>query len=95
VIPFTIHLIQVVQRLVIEGRRGEYKKQVVLTVLRLIIERDSSMPEDDKAALFLALDTTIPSTIDVAVGIATGRIDLEKEAGKAARIWRACFPCCF
>jgi len=95
VVPFTISLMTAVQSIVTERGRGPYKKTVVLTVLRLIVENETSMAEDDRAALMLALNTTVPAAIDVAVGIASGEINLEKHAARASRLWKACFPCCF
>ena len=95
IVPFTVALMKAAQGIVLEKGRGPYKKQLVVTVLRLILERETDLTSSDRAALMLALETIVPPTIDVAVGIASGEIDLEKQANKCAKVWKACFPCCF
>ena len=95
VVSFVTQLITTVQSMVTEKAKGPYKKQVVLTVLRKILENDVQWgSEADEATIMRMLETTVPSIIDTAVGIATGEIDLEKRARKIGRIWKACFPCC-
>ena len=95
-VPFTVSLMTAVQGIVTEKGKGPYKKQVVLTVLRIIIEHEANcLSSDDRQALVLALETTVPSAIDVAVGISTGEIDLQKHATQCGKIWKGCFPCCF
>lgn len=90
--PFVMQLISVTQSIVTEKGKGAYKKQVVLTVLRKILENDVQFgSEDDERTIMMILETTVPGIIDTAVGIATGEIDLAKHA---QQIGAACNCCC-
>ena len=79
--PFVMQLISCVQSIVNEKGKGPYKKQVVLTVLRKILENDVQWGSDsDEATIMMILETTVPTIIDTAIRIATGEIDLAKQA---------------
>ena len=74
-------LIPTIQRMVTGKNRGEYKKKVLITVLSLVI-RDSKCSNDTKIILSNLVDTTIPTTIDIMIGVAHGNIDLKKTYDK-------------
>ena len=63
-INFITYVMTSTQKFVTEKGNGQYKKRVVMTVLRKI-------------------------------GIATGKINIGKQAQQVANVWKACFPCCF
>jgi hypothetical protein len=91
IITFCTTLITAVQELVQEKGQGKRKKEMVLSVLRLVITNDvSSLSTDDKATILAILDTTVPVFIDTAIGIATGEIDLQKEWNQ---VFGGCCPC--
>lgn len=91
IITFCTTLISAVQDLVKEKGQGKRKKEMVLTVLRLVIVNDvDTLSPEDKQMLLAILDTTVPVFIDTAIGIATGDIDLRKEWNK---YFGDCCPC--
>ena len=91
IITFCTTLISAVQDLVKEKGQGKRKKEMVLTVLRLVIENDvDTLSPEDKQTVLAILDTTVPVFIDTAIGIATGDIDLRKEWNK---YFGDCCPC--
>ena len=96
IINFITYVMTSTQKLVKEKGNGQYKKRVVMTVLRKIVKNDIEFSsEEDKQVVSSLVETLAPSAIDTVVGIATGKIDLGKHARQAANIWKACFPCCF
>ncbi len=96
IINFITYVMTSTQKLVTEKGNGQYKKRVVMTVLRKIVKNDIEFSgEEDKQVVSSLVETLGPSAIDTVVGIATGKIDLGKHAHQAANIWKACFPCCF
>ena len=96
IINFITYVMTSTQKLVTEKGNGQYKKRVVMTVLRKIVKNDIDFSnETDKQVIENLVETLAPSAIDTVVGIATGKIDLGKHAHQAANIWKACFPCCF
>jgi len=96
IINFITYVMTSTQKLVTEKGNGQYKKRVVMTVLRKIVKNDIEFSgEEDKQVVSSLVETLAPSAIDTVVGIATGKIDLGKHARQAANIWKACFPCCF
>ena len=96
IIPFVTTLIRCTQKLVSEKAKGPYKKELVLTILKKVIENDITFENDsDKIQVLVIVENTIPIFIDTSVGIATGEIDLRKRAEQVGKIWKVCFPCCF
>lgn len=90
IITFCTTLISAVQDLVKEKGQGKRKKEMVLTVLRLVINDVDTLSPSDKQTVLAILDTTVPVFIDTAIGIATGDIDLRKEWNK---YFGDCCPC--
>lgn len=89
IILFATSLIASVENLITEAHAGPYKKQVLLTVLRLVLENDVQWSsEAAKATVVGLLETTIPIVIDTTIGIAKGEIDIGK-------IFKRFSPCCF
>ena len=76
-ISLVTHLIPITQKVIIDKHKGPYKKKVVITVLKMIID-DSKLNDSNKETLHLVVQSTIPFTIDTMVGIAKGDIDLAK-----------------
>lgn len=89
IILFATSLIASVEDLIVEAHAGPYKKQVLLTVLRLVLENDVQWESDEtKATVIGLLETAVPMVIDTAIGIAKGEIDIGK-------IFKRFSPCCF
>lgn len=89
IILFATSLIASVEDLITEAHAGPYKKQVLLTVLRLVLENDVKWSsEAAKATVIGLLETTIPIVINTTIGIAKGEIDIGK-------IFKRFSPCCF
>jgi hypothetical protein len=90
-VTFTTHLMSVVQRLVGDNK-GPYKKRVVLTVLRRVVDEadQSVLGEDSKVAIRSALDSIVPAVIDAAVGISVGDIQIKAVKALNALPCRCC-----
>ena len=87
IINFITYVMTSTQKLVTEKGNGQYKKRVVMTVLRKIVKNDIEFSgEEDKQVVSSLVETLAPSAIDTVVGIATGKIDLGKHARQAANI---------
>jgi len=82
-------VIGLIQREIPEHGQGDYKKQIALTVIRLVI-KDSELTDVAKANLTLLVDTTVPTMIDAMISIAKNKIDL----GKATNAVAGCFGKC-
>lgn len=95
-INFITYVMTSTQKFVTEKGNGQYKKRVVMTVLRKIVKNDIEfINESDKQVVESLVETLAPAAIDTVIGIATGKIDIGKQAQQVANIWKACFPCCF
>ena len=90
VTAFVMQLMAVTQRAVAEKGKGPYKKKVVLTVLRKILENDVGWSsEADRQTILSLVETTVPSIIDASVSVARGEYDLAKQV---QAVGKAC--CC-
>jgi hypothetical protein len=95
-INFITYVMTSTQKFVTEKGNGQYKKRVVMTVLRKIVKNDIEfINESDKQVIESLVETLAPAAIDTVIGIATGKIDIGKQAQQVANVWKACFPCCF
>ena len=95
-INFITYVMTSTQKFVTEKGNGQYKKRVVITVLRKIVKNDIEfINESDKQVVESLVETLAPAAIDTVIGIATGKIDIGKQAQQVANVWKACFPCCF
>ena len=95
-INFITYVMTSTQKFVTEKGNGQYKKRVVMTVLRKIVKNDIEfIDESDKQVVESLVETLAPAAIDTVIGIATGKIDIGKQAQQVANVWKACFPCCF
>lgn len=71
---FTIQLMKFVQNIIKNKNNGDYKKNLVLNVLRKIM--DEMELEKNKADLLL--ETIIPNLIDQIVSVSRGDININK-----------------
>ena len=71
-------MIPVLQKMVKEPHKGEYKKQVLIQTLTRIVT-DSQLTDETKIQMNLLIQTTVSPTIDAMVGIAHGTINLAKK----------------
>ncbi len=95
-INFITYVMTSTQKFVTEKGNGQYKKRVVMTVLRKIVKNDVEfINESDKQVVESLVETLAPAAIDTVIGIATGKINIGKQAQQVANVWKACFPCCF
>ena len=81
-------VIGLIQKEVPEHGKGAYKKDMALTVIKLIIQ-DSPLDATAKMSLNILLETTVPPMIDAMISIAKQNIDL----GKAKKSLASCFGC--
>lgn len=70
-------LIPIVQQVVVDHGKGSYKKQLVLSVIKLIIT-NSYLDQHSQDSLILLVDTTIPVVVDSLISVARGTINLGK-----------------
>ena len=90
VLSFTTTLMRSIQTIVKEPLQGSRKKELVLSVLKLVIQNDTKMKEEDKHIIEGLLEFVIPGFIDTAVSLATGELDIGKDFMKYLV---ACSPC--
>jgi hypothetical protein len=76
IIILVVHLIKCVEKVAFD-KSGEYKKNLVMTVLMKVVT-DSELDQDAKAVLLETIQTTIPVIIDTMIAIAHDKIDLGK-----------------
>lgn len=69
---------------------GEYKKEVVLCVLELVVEKTDSIDDETKEKLKDIIGEIFPIVIDTMIGISKNEIDLGKNKLKLN-----CLPTCF
>lgn len=72
-----VNSIRIVQRIVTDRNQGAYKKDLVIAVLRHLVDK-SDLPRTSKNILYEVIEYTIPYTIDFLIGVAKGEIDLYK-----------------
>lgn len=85
IVELVTQLIPIVQKIVTDTNSGDYKKSIVIEVLRMVVE-DSNINNNDKIPINLIIDTTVPFMIDTMIHIAKGEIDLAKNIP-------GCFSC--
>jgi len=79
VMELTLHLMQVIQKIITDTGKGGYKKMIVLTVLRLVIKNDVQWENEQVKNLLLeTINTIVPSAIDQIVSVAKGLVNLKK-----------------
>jgi len=60
-----------------KDKSGSYKKDLVLKVLRKVIN-ESNLEPDAKMTLLVLVETTIPTIIDTLISVANNELDLGK-----------------
>ena len=75
---FTIYLMKTTQNLSKNRLQGSYKKEIVLKVLKKVINDIEWGNNSDKIQVELILEMMIPGLIDNVVDVARGRIDFGK-----------------
>lgn len=73
IVSLITELIPAIQKLVVGGNRGAYKKQVLITVLHLLVDESSI---ENKESIRNIIDTTVPPMVDTMISIANGKFDL-------------------
>lgn len=75
-IQASIALIPIIEDMVNEPARGEYKKSVLIAVLYIVVEKFA--PVGQHAFFKTIIATTVSPAVDAAIDVARGRIDLHK-----------------
>ena len=83
---FTIHLMKTAQNLSKNKLIGSYKKEIVLKVIKKVIDDIEWGNNSDKIQVELILEMVMPGLIDNIVDVARGTIDFGK-------IKKKCFLC--
>ena len=92
IVFLTIHLVKEIQKCIRDPSLGEYKKELVISVLKEIINNEVKFDDDIKReAIIFIIDETMPATIDMTIGIAKGDFDLGK---KFKRMRKGCTLLC-
>tara|TARA_B100001175_G_C19479774_1_gene626427 strand:+ start:1241 stop:1579 length:339 start_codon:yes stop_codon:yes gene_type:complete len=68
--------------------KGIQKKEIVLAVLRKVVEEKISSPEERANVLFL-VEQTVPPVIDALVAVDKGQLKIKIQKG-----CKSLFPCC-
>jgi hypothetical protein len=80
IVFLTIHLVKEVQLAIRDKHLGQYKKELVVKILIEIVNKEAKFEEElQKEAVLFVIEETVPSTIDMMIGIATGEFDLFKK----------------
>ena len=73
IIPFT-------QKIVKDKHSGHYKKQLILSILHTLVKDKLTFPsEQEKQNLLVIIEETLPTTIDLFIGISCGKVKLDKK----------------
>jgi len=76
IIQLVTLLIKCVEK-ICKDKEGSYKKNMVLVILRKVIN-ESKLEQDVKISLLILVETTIPVIIDTMISIANKEIDIGK-----------------
>ncbi len=79
IISLVTQLIPIIQKMVVGDKRGQYKKQVLMTVLGLLVEEADPAKQEPLQNI---IDATVPVMVDTMVSIANGEINLLGKDGK-------------
>lgn len=82
-------VMRVVQVAVKERRQGSYKKKLVLSLLRKLLE-DNIVDDKTREGVLAAVDLAAPPLINITVDIALGNIDLSKQLKKCGSVFSCC-----
>ena len=78
-VNFSLTLIPVIQDLITGPHKGVYKKRLLLKVIILIVEQNIEWDsEKDKQLALSIVENVLPNTINTAIAISKGIIDLGK-----------------
>ncbi len=89
VVLIATELIQLVEKY--KELTGHQKKTLVIGVIKKLVNSQFNT-EEDKKAMNLIIDFTLPTVIDNIVGAINGDLKFDKEKIKSA--FAGCFPCC-
>lgn len=79
IVNFAVLLIPCVQNLISGNNKGQYKKQLLLKVITLVLEKEVKWDnEKDKNLALSIVETVLPNAIDISIGIGKGLINLGK-----------------
>lgn len=84
VISFAITVMRSIQLMVSQAKqfKGEYKKRMVMTILRMVVNNDVRFEDDKDRELVLSIiENTVPTFIDTVILVAKGDVDLGKVFG--------------
>lgn len=77
-IVIVTELIPIVEKIIKHDKPGQYKKDLLLNVLEMVI-KDSKLEDDQKNNLLVVVNTVIPPTVDAMIAIARGRLNIGKK----------------
>lgn len=82
IVSLVTELIPAIQKLVVGENRGQYKKQVLIKVLNLLLDESSV---ENKESIQDIIDTTVPLMVDTMISIYKGKVNLlgKEEAVKS------------
>ena len=95
VMELVTKLIPYTQKVMNEKGLGPKKKKVIMTVLLLLSEKLNFTSQKEKEQIMTVIEETIPSTIDIMIGISKGEIDFQKivkQGGIYTKLFGSC--CC-
>lgn len=90
IIVLTTRLMTLVQQKIKEHKQGKYKKNIVITVLKLLVRDSNELTEDEKEEVNFLIDCTIPTMIDMMILIAKNEIDLDKTKKNINNCFKKC-----
>ena len=78
VMELVTKLIPHTQKVMNEKGLGPKKKKVIMTVLLILSDKLNFTSQKEKEQIITVIEETIPSTIDIMIGISKGEIDFQK-----------------
>jgi hypothetical protein len=85
-IPLLVFVMQTSQKVVKKRRHGKYKKQLVITVIRQVMNSAKVFSNMSPAQREMIITTMVSPTIDTMINIARNNIDLGKIKNKIEKL---------
>ena len=90
IVALALLLVKEIQTLVKKRHMGDYKKRIVIDVLKHIMRKDVKWKTElDRESVLFIIEETLPSVIDISVQVALGDFNI----GKMKKSFKLCCGC--
>lgn len=87
-------LIPQTQKVMSEKGLGPMKKKVIMSVLLILVDKLNFPSEEEKNQIKGVIEETVPSSIDLMIGISKGDIDFQKIVKQSSKYFKIFKSCC-